>query len=237
MTLLPSSSHPCRQEVEYHVVRGQYLSRSDFRNLPVAGCRNYELAVAWIAECRRSLGGISPLTSSTVDGKPYLRHADVETEILRALSRPRVEWFALAERRGSGRLSNEALVFLIRQSRNGDRDLFGRLVHELGDRTVRIAERWAQGFDQDTLDEIVWTIEKEIVDLVLAETPSRQSDFPRSMLWKNADTRHCHFETWLGPSPTKRQSRKGLRSWSLTNDRVRRKSWPNWRMKPCDRTD
>ena len=120
---------------------------------------------------------IPPLASSTVDGKPYLRRADVETEILRALSHPRVEWIALAERRGSGRLSNEALVFLIRRSRKGDRDLFGRLVHELGDRTVRIADRWAQGFDQDTLEEIVWTVEKEIVDLVLAETPSRQSDF------------------------------------------------------------
>jgi len=122
-------------------------------------------------------GGIPPLTSSTVDGKPYLRHADVEAEILRARSRPPAEWVTLAERRGEERLPNEALVFLVRQIRKGDRDLFGRLVHELGERTVRIAERWAQGFDRDTLDEIVWTVEKEIVDLVLAETPSRQSDF------------------------------------------------------------
>jgi hypothetical protein len=122
-------------------------------------------------------GGIPPLSSSTVDGKPYLRHPDVEAEILRARSCPPAEWLALAEKRGNGRLSNEALVFLIRRSRKGDRDLFGRLVHELGDRTVRIAERWAQGFDQDTLEEIVWTVEKQIVDLVLAETSSRQSDF------------------------------------------------------------
>ncbi len=77
----------------------------------------------------------------------------------------------------AGRLSNEALVFLIRQIRDGDRDLFGRLVHEVGSRSLRIAEHWAQGFDRDTTDEIVWQVEKEIVDLVLAETPSRQSDF------------------------------------------------------------
>ena len=112
-----------------------------------------------------------------VDGKPYQRRADVEAEILRARNCPLAEWAGMAESRGDARLSNEALVFLIRQIRSGDRDLLGRLVHELGMRTVRIAERWAQGFDRDTLDEIVWTVEEEIVDLVLAEIPSRQSDF------------------------------------------------------------
>lgn len=120
---------------------------------------------------------VPPLTLSKVDGTPYHRHPDVEVEIARALGSPRAEWAALAERKDEGCLSSEALVFLVRRARDDDRDLFGRLVYELADRTARIAKRWAQGFDRDTTDEIVWQIERAIVDLVLAETPSRQSEF------------------------------------------------------------
>lgn len=83
----------------------------------------------------------------------------------------------MSDAKGDGCLSNEALVFLVRQTRNGDRDLFGRLIHLLGSRALRIAERWAQGFDRDTTNEIVWNVEKEILDLVLTDTPCRQSDF------------------------------------------------------------
>lgn len=83
----------------------------------------------------------------------------------------------MAETKGKGHLSNEALVFLVRQGRSGNVDLFGRLVYELGSRTVRIAAYYAKGFDQDTMNEIVWQVEREIVDLVLTEVPSRQSDF------------------------------------------------------------
>lgn len=83
----------------------------------------------------------------------------------------------MAAANGEGRLPDEALAFLIRAIQNGDRDLFGRLIYELSRRTARIARYFAQGFDKDTTNEIIWKVEKEIIDLVLVEIPSRQSEF------------------------------------------------------------
>jgi hypothetical protein len=122
-------------------------------------------------------GLVPPLGSSKIDGTPYLRRHDIEDEIVQALGRPHSEWAAMAETKDDERLSNEALVFLVRQMRNGDRDLFGRLVYELTSRTLRIAARYAKGFDRDTTNEILWQVEKEVVDLVLIESASRKSDF------------------------------------------------------------
>jgi hypothetical protein len=42
---------------------------------------------------------------------------------------------------------------------------------------VRIANRWARGFNAITTEGIVLKVELEIIELILAETPSRQSDF------------------------------------------------------------
>lgn len=120
---------------------------------------------------------VPPLTCSTLDGRPYRRRADVEESILHALERPPAEWPAMASRTGEGHLPDEAVVFLMREIRSNDRDNLGRLVHELGLRIARIAKRHAQGFDRDTTFEIVEKVEKQVIDLILAETPSRQSEF------------------------------------------------------------
>lgn len=119
--------------------------------------------------------GVPRLSSSTREGKRYQRRADVEAEIVRALARPRGDWLAMCQ--GQGRLSSEAIVFLARQTLDDDRDLCGRLIHQLGRTVARTARHWAQGFDPLTTDEIVWQVETEIIELVLAPTPSRQSDF------------------------------------------------------------
>jgi hypothetical protein len=113
----------------------------------------------------------------TEKGEPYKRRTDIEGKILRALERPSAEWTTIAAATGEGRLPDEALVFLIRAIQNGDRDLFGRLIYELSRRTARIARHLAQGFDKDTTDDIIWKVEKEIIDLVLVKIPSRQSEF------------------------------------------------------------
>jgi hypothetical protein len=118
---------------------------------------------------------VPALNSLTKKGVPYRRHDDVEAEIARFLNRPRSEWATILE--GRGRLSDETLVFLIRQTMKSDRDLCGRLLHRLSKRAVRIAKSWAQGFDRITTDEIVWQVEIEIIELVLTTEPSRQSDF------------------------------------------------------------
>jgi DNA-directed RNA polymerase specialized sigma24 family protein len=120
---------------------------------------------------------VPPLTSSTGKGEPYKRRTDIEAKIIQALDRPSAEWPAMADATGEGRLPDEALVFLIRAIQNGDRDLLGRLIYSISRRTAGIARHFAQGFDKDTTNGIIWNVEKEIIDLVLVEIPSRQSEF------------------------------------------------------------
>jgi hypothetical protein len=121
------------------------------------------------------LGLVPRLTFSKEDGTPYTRFPDVENEIARALGYPRAEWLRMLE--GPGRLSRETLVFLIREVSDSDRDLCGRLIQQLCKSVVRIAQEWARGFDRITTDELLLKVEIEIIELVLAETPSRQSEF------------------------------------------------------------
>ena len=115
------------------------------------------------------------LRSCTRDGTPYQRHSDVEAEIVVALARPQAEWPTMCH--GPKRLSNEAIVFLIRRTLNQDRDVCGHLIRHIGRSVAGIAKHWAQGFDPITTDEIVWHVEIEIVELLLAATPTRQSEF------------------------------------------------------------
>jgi hypothetical protein len=115
------------------------------------------------------------LRSSTRDGTPYERRADVEAEIAKAMGRPQAEWPTLCH--GPRRLSSEAIVFLVRRSLNENRDACGQLIRHLGKTVAGIAKHWAQGFDPITTDEIVWQVEIEIVELLLAATPTRQSEF------------------------------------------------------------
>ena len=119
---------------------------------------------------------VPPLTSSTVDGQPYERRADIEGKILGALARGPTEWVTMAVSKGEDRLPDEALVFLIR-TQNADRDLLGQLICELSRRTARVAGDFAQGFGRETLSELVLEVQNQVVDLVLEEGPSRQGEF------------------------------------------------------------
>jgi hypothetical protein len=77
----------------------------------------------------------------------------------------------------SNTLSNEALVYVIRDLRGGDKDTLGRLMYELGLRVARIAKKWAKGFDPETRDTILQHVEDRITDLVFADQPTRESEF------------------------------------------------------------
>ena len=115
---------------------------------------------------------VPPLAWSTARGKRYQRSPGVEAEIQKMLCLHESEWMAAA-----GDLQNETIVFLIRRIRRGDQEVYGRLFEELSSRIVRMAGRWAQGFDEITTEEIVWSVERQILDLVLTEEPSRKSEF------------------------------------------------------------
>jgi hypothetical protein len=122
---------------------------------------------------------VPPLTQTTVDGVPYTRRSDVELQVLRALEGPPAEWVTVAAGGvGRDRLSDEALVFLIREAAaRGEETTVGRLIEYLSRRTTPKALEWAQGFDPTTTEEIVGQVDMEVVELIFANTPSRQSEF------------------------------------------------------------
>src|SRR5207248_513520 len=115
---------------------------------------------------------IPPLTSSRRDEKPYERRPDIEARIAEVLQRPRGDWAALA-----AAVPDEVLVFIIRQLDNTDPNLVGSLFSELSKRITRVARRWARGFSRITTEDILLAVEVRVIELVLAETPSRTSDY------------------------------------------------------------
>src|SRR5437870_7815659 len=115
---------------------------------------------------------VPPLTSLTADGNCYKRSAPVECEIGKILRLPQSKWPGAARH-----VQNETLVFMVRQTRCADRDLHERLVDALEKRIFLIAGRFVWGFDEDIIEDIKLEAEAQILDLVFAETPSRQSEF------------------------------------------------------------
>ena len=116
---------------------------------------------------------IPRLTMSTREGDRYVRRADVESAITLALGRPRAEWGTLV----AEEFPAEALVFLIRQVERTETTLFGTLINELMDRILKTARKWAKGFDTTNTEEILFKVEQKVIDLLLAESPSRQSEY------------------------------------------------------------
>jgi hypothetical protein len=118
-----------------------------------------------------------PLTSRDPEGQLYTRRAQTEVEIRHVLGQPRDTWDARARVQGPSRLSSEALVFLIRHLRERNNDLLGSLTETLNRRTLRTARRWSHGFDEMTSEHILLTVQMEVLELVFAVKPSRQSEF------------------------------------------------------------
>src|SRR5262249_14937521 len=102
--------------------------------------------------------GIPALTFSTPEGKPYERTAVVDAEIRKILQLPVRDWISAA--RG---LKSESLVFLIRYSRDKDEMVTGRLLQQLSERTVRIANARAHGVYPGARENIVLQVEIEIM--------------------------------------------------------------------------
>jgi hypothetical protein len=114
------------------------------------------------------------LKSRTPSGRPYSRSTAVEEEISRVLRLHHSLWIKEAPN-----LKNETIVFLMRLVRRADEQLFYELFQELGARIVHISRRWASGYrlDTTTVEEIVDEVELKVLELVLADKMSRQSDF------------------------------------------------------------
>jgi hypothetical protein len=118
-----------------------------------------------------SLAPLPALTFSTPEGKLYVRSNVVEAESQKILQLPVRDWIPAARS-----LKSESLVFLIRYIRDKD-EISGRLLQQLSERTVRIANHRVHAVYPEVRENIVLQVEIEIMQLVLAPTVSRQSEF------------------------------------------------------------
>ena len=115
---------------------------------------------------------IPPLTSKKANGKPQERPQAVEAQIREMSVLPQSERLAAVPK-----LKNEVIVNLIRESRRSGEELYIRLFQELSRRILWLAAPRVCRLAPGTADEIVMKVEIEIVILVLAEKPTRESDF------------------------------------------------------------
>jgi hypothetical protein len=119
-----------------------------------------------------SLGYLRLLRSKTRDGKPYLRFPETETEIAEMLCLSEYRRMALAPH-----CRPETLVYLIRDLRGRKKKILGVYAAELSKWIARIAPAFVRGYSTVARDEILWSFEKRIFDLVLADPPTRQSEY------------------------------------------------------------
>lgn len=112
------------------------------------------------------------LDSFNAKGKDYKRWNDVEAEDQRLLHAHESTWIVEAPD-----LQNECLLFLIRHVREGNRGVFSHLFEELLKRVNRMARHWVAPFNEVTRDYLLEQIEIEMIKLVLAEKPTRRSDY------------------------------------------------------------
>lgn len=119
----------------------------------------------------------APLTCATKDGRPYTRFPDIEARIGEALAEPMARWPELEATRSGKRWPPEMLVHLVRCAQHADQRVLGALMHTLLMQTERIIADWAKGYDATTLDEIASAVTIDVVELIMAETPTRASEY------------------------------------------------------------
>ena len=123
---------------------------------------------------------VEPLTSTSKSGCPYTRRQDVEEQICRVRDADPATWPALAKAPAGSdnRLKSEVIVHLARILRNrGETAIAGQLIEQLARRLGKTATASAKGFDQTTTEEIVCQVGERVIELILADIPSRESEF------------------------------------------------------------
>src|ERR1051325_7482323 len=113
------------------------------------------------------------LKSWSPSGKKYSRTSSVNDEIQMMMRRHQEEWILEA-----ADLKSETIVFLMRLVRRANQQLFYEFFQELCARIARITRRWAavHGIDPKDIPGIIADLALNILELVLAERPCRQSE-------------------------------------------------------------
>jgi hypothetical protein len=161
---------------------------------------------------------ITPLVSSTKDGKPYARPAHVQAKISKILSLPRSCWVEEAEN-----LENETLVFLIRRTHGVNDDICGGLMEELRKRIVARTRRFAQNLDDFDEEQLISNVEIKVLELLLTKEASREHDFleialqRRSRNWRSTISSNSRIPPWGTWRISSKQTRRVRRSSGPSN--------------------
>jgi hypothetical protein len=103
--------------------------------------------------------------------KPACCRILTQSQILEVLQNRPSEWVETADT-----LPAEVLVHLIRVIASSDADVAGSLIFKLTERTQQVVSRWARGFTKVETEEVLHTINRMVVELVLAAAPTNQSE-------------------------------------------------------------
>jgi DNA-directed RNA polymerase specialized sigma24 family protein len=106
------------------------------------------------------------------DGTAYRRWKDVEFQIARISLPPKRDWM-----KELATLHSETIVSIVRELNGADDETASQLFQELSRRIYAIARRWLRNLDKFTAQGIILQVEIEIMELILAPKPTRQSDF------------------------------------------------------------
>lgn len=129
---------------------------------------------------------LRPLTKRTKDGKPYERSQEVEAQILSCLQLPPeliVEQAQLRDYRAAGFLSEECLIYLIREyHRQNAEEIVWSLLDILFRRCSRFIENKLQSLEsplaEEAYDEVIEDLLGEVLDL-----ESNRGDFMQVRFW------------------------------------------------------
>ena len=78
--------------------------------------------------------------------------------------------------RAAGSLKSESLVFLTRYIRDTNDIVCGELMLKLRERTIRTAYNWIYDVYETAMDILIYDVEMEVTQLILAKTVSRRSE-------------------------------------------------------------
>ncbi|MBD9544866.1 hypothetical protein IB276_36160 [Ensifer sp. ENS04] len=116
-----------------------------------------------------------PLTQRKLSGEPYVRFADVETQITEVIQSPVGEWPRIIFR-DTRRWKTQTLVYLARQS-IAQEQVFGQLLSEILRRASKVLGHLDKVFDPTTLELIDAELAKMLAALIVIEIPTRTSEY------------------------------------------------------------
>lgn len=122
-----------------------------------------------------SLKRPEPLTQRKLSGKPYVRFADVESQITEVIQSPIGEWARIIFS-DTQHWKTQTLVYLARHA-VAEEQVFGQLLTEILRRASKVLGYLDKVFDPTTLEVIDAELAKMLAALIVIEIPTRTSEY------------------------------------------------------------